>query len=100
MGAKLIGDLLAAASDADCIVTACPLCMFNLNSFQKEAGSTRGTHFNIPVLFLTQIMGLAFGLPEKALGLQRNAVPVDSLYRKIAVGAAISSGEASASGPR
>ena len=100
VGAKLIGDLLAAAGDADCIVTACPLCMFNLNSFQKEAGGTRGTHFNIPVLFLTQIMGLAFGLPEKALGLQRNAVPVDSLYRKIAVGAAVSSGEASASGPR
>ena len=87
VGANLIGDLLAAASDADCIVTACPLCMFNLNSFQKEAGSIKGTHFNIPVLFLTQAMGLALGLPERALGLQRNAVPVHDLYRKVAVGA-------------
>ena len=100
VGAKLIGDLLAAASDADCIVTACPLCLFNLNSFQKEAGKIKGTHFNIPVLFLTQIMGMAFGLPKKALGLQRNAVPVDGLYEKIAAGAAVSSGAAGASRPK
>ena len=99
IGAKLIGDLLTAAGDADCIVTACPLCMFNLNGFQKEAGRARGTHFEIPILFLTQIMGLAFGLPEKALGLQRNTVPVDSLYRKMAVGATVASGAGSASGP-
>ena len=100
VGARLISDLLAAAGDADCIVTACPLCMFNLNSFQKEAGRLKDAHFNIPVLFLTQIMGMAFGLPEKALGLQRNTVPVGGLYKKIAVGAAVPSGEASASGPR
>jgi heterodisulfide reductase subunit B len=100
VGAKLIGDLLAAAGDADCIVTACPLCMFNLNSYQREAGALMGTHFNIPVLFLTQILGMALGLSEKALGLQRNAVPVHDLYKKIAAGAAVSSGRASASGPR
>jgi heterodisulfide reductase subunit B2 len=94
VGIKLIGDLLAAAGDADCIVTACPLCTFNLNSFQKEAGRDRNSHFDIPVLFLTQIMGIAFDLPEKALGLQRNTVPVDRLYRKTAVGAAVSSGAA------
>jgi len=45
-------------------------------------------------------MGIALGLPEKALGLQRNAVPVGGLYKKIAVGTAAPSGEASASGPR
>jgi heterodisulfide reductase subunit B len=73
--------------------------MFNLNSFQKEAGQAAKAHFDIPILFLTQIMGMAFGLPEKALGLQRNTVPVDSLYRKIAVGATVSSGAGSASGP-
>jgi heterodisulfide reductase subunit B len=100
VGAKLIGDLLAAASDADCIVTACPLCLFNLNSFQREAGRIKGTHFNIPVLFLTQMMGMAFGLPKKALGLQRNPVPVDGLYKKIAAGAAVSSGAAGASRPK
>jgi heterodisulfide reductase subunit B len=102
VGANLIGDLLAAAvaADADCIVTACPLCMFNLNSFQNEAGRIKGTKFHIPVLFLAQLMGLAFGLPPKTLGLHRNVVPPDALYKKIAVSAAVSSGEAVASGPK
>ena len=100
VGVKLIGDLLAAAGDADCIITACPLCLFNLNSFQNDAGRAMGSHFNIPVLFLTQIMGVAFGLSEKALGLQRNVVPVGGLYKKIAAGATVSSGGASASGAK
>jgi len=100
VGANLIGDLLAGASHADCIITACPQCLFNLNSFQREAGKIKGTKFNIPVLFLTQMMGIAFGLPKKALGLQRNPVPVDSLYEKIAAGAAVSSGAAGASRPK
>lgn len=97
VGTKLIGDLLAAACDADCIVTLCPLCMFNLNGFQREAGRLMGTQFHMPVLFLTQLMGIAFGLPPKTLGLQRNMVPVDDLYKKIPVAAAVSSGEAGGS---
>jgi heterodisulfide reductase subunit B len=100
VGANLIGDLLAAAGDADCMVTACPQCLFNLNTFQGQAGKIKGTKFDIPVLFLTQIMGIALGLPKKALGLQRLPVPVDILYEKIAAGAAVSSGAASASGAR
>jgi heterodisulfide reductase subunit B len=100
VGANLIGDLLAAATaaDADCIITACPMCMFNLNSFQNEAGKIKGTRFHIPVLFLTQLLGLAFGLPPKALGLQRNVVAPDAVYRKIA--APVPSGEPVASGPK
>jgi len=99
VGATLIGDLLAAAiaSEADCIVTACPLCMFNLNSFQNEAGRAKGTQFHIPALFFTQLMGLAFGLPPKTLGLHRNAVSPDALYKKIAAHA-VPSAEAVASG--
>jgi heterodisulfide reductase subunit B len=102
VGRNLIGDLLAAgiAADADCIVTACPLCKFNLDSFQKEAGKIKSTQFNIPVFFLAQLMGLAFGLPPKTLGLQRNIVSPDAVYKKIAAGAAVSSGEAVASGRR
>ena len=74
--------------------------MFNLNSFQNEAGRAKGTKFNMPVLFVTQLMGLAFGLPPKTLGLHRNVVAPDPLYKKIAAGAAASSREAVASGPK
>jgi len=102
VGANLIGDLLmaAVAAGADCVITACPLCMFNLNSFQNEAGRAKGTKLHIPVLFVTQLMGLAFGLTPKTLGLHRNVVPPDPLYKKIATSPAESSGEAVASGPK
>jgi len=101
VGSNLIGDLLmaAVAADADCIITACPLCMFNLNSFQKEAGKAKGAKFHLPVLFVTQLMGLAFGLTPKMLGLHRNIVSPDPLYKKTGPGA-VFTGEAVASGPQ
>jgi len=102
VGSNLIGDLLlaAVATDADCIITACPLCMFNLNSFQNEAAKAKGTKFHIPVLFVTQLMGMAFGLTPKTVGLHRNVIPADSLYKKIAAIPPESSGETVASGPK
>jgi len=66
-GAKLIGDLLAAAGDADCIVTACPLCMFNLNSSRKRQEAPGAPTFNIGPI-PTQIMGLAFAFRKRHSG--------------------------------
>jgi heterodisulfide reductase subunit B len=81
---KLIGDLMAAARDADCIITVCPLCQLNLDAWQAEAGRRLRVEFSIPVLFFTQLMGLAFGLPESELGLSRHVVSASSLMKKLA----------------
>jgi heterodisulfide reductase subunit B len=80
---KLIGDLMAAARDADCILTVCPLCQLNLDAWQGEAGRRLRVKFSIPVLFFTQLMGLAFGLPESELGLKRHIVSTASLLEKL-----------------
>jgi heterodisulfide reductase subunit B2 len=56
---------------ADIIITACPLCQFNLESFQKKLSKKYGEDLNIPVVFFTQLMGMAMGLDKKELGLQR-----------------------------
>ena len=81
---KLMGDLMAAARDADCIVTVCPLCQLNLDAWQAEAGRRLRTEFSIPVLYFTQLMGLAFGLPESELGLNRHIVSTTPLLEKLA----------------
>jgi heterodisulfide reductase subunit B len=81
---KLVGDLLAAARDADCIVTVCPLCQLNLDIWQAAASRRLRVEFNIPVLYFTQLMGLAFGLPESELGLSRHIVSTASLEEKLA----------------
>ncbi len=54
---------------ADMIVTACPMCQLNLDAYQPQANRLFGTNYNLPVLFFTQVMGLAFGFGHKELGI-------------------------------
>ena len=68
----LIGD--AADADADCLVTPCPLCHLNLDLQQPLAEQVVGRPLNMPVLHLPQLVGLAFGLDPKELGLNKHVV--------------------------
>ncbi len=63
---------------ADAIVTACPLCQFNLECYQDKMSSMYDENVNIPVAFFTQLMGIAYGLPAKELGLERLFVPLQA----------------------
>lgn len=83
IGRKLVADLLAAAKGADCIVTVCPMCQMNLDAYQGEAAAELGMKVRIPVLFLTQLIGLAFNLPEKDLLLGQNIASVRGLLRQL-----------------
>jgi heterodisulfide reductase subunit B len=78
-------DLLQSAKNlgADCIVTPCPMCHFNLDAKQKEVESHFDVEIGIPVLCVTQLIGLAFGISPKDLGLQRNIVSPDSVLEKL-----------------
>lgn len=62
----------ARKAGAEMIITSCPLCAFNLDNRQREVGELYPDFENMPVLYFTQIMGLAFGLPEEVLGLDQN----------------------------
>jgi len=61
---------------ADAMVTVCPLCQLNLEAHQGKIARRYGEDVNIPVPYFTQLIGLALGLPEKALGLDRLLVPL------------------------
>jgi heterodisulfide reductase subunit B len=84
VGLKLITDLIEAVEGADCIVTVCPLCVMNLDSYQGLVSKKVGHAVSIPVLYLPELLGLAFGLPEQQLGLKHHIVPVNSLLAKLA----------------
>jgi heterodisulfide reductase subunit B len=75
--------ILAHARGADCIVTVCPMCQMNLESFQKKACQMSGEALEISILYLPQLMGLAFGLPQGALKLDKNMAFTDSLREKL-----------------
>jgi succinate dehydrogenase / fumarate reductase, cytochrome b subunit len=67
-----IGDALDA--DADCLVTPCPLCHLNLDLQQPLASGVVGRPLGLPILHLPQLVGLAFGLDPKELGMGKHVV--------------------------
>ncbi|MGA2267871.1 MAG: CoB--CoM heterodisulfide reductase iron-sulfur subunit B family protein [Bryobacteraceae bacterium] len=72
----LVNELLECASQngAHCVVTTCPLCQINLEAYQKRLGKELGKTYNIPVLFFTQLLGVALGCSDTELGMQRNLI--------------------------
>lgn len=76
VGLTMAGAVLAACEGADCIVTICPMCHMNLDAYQDKVSRLLGRRVRIPVVFLPQLMGLAFGLSEETLGLRRHITPV------------------------
>lgn len=67
---------------AEAIVVACPLCHVNLDARQRQIEEEFKESFNLPILYFTQLMGLAFGLPSTQLGLDKHFVnPIPLLKR-------------------
>jgi heterodisulfide reductase subunit B len=64
----------ALENGAQCIVTCCPLCQLNLDAYQGRVNSEFKTKFNLPILFIWQLIGLALGIDAKFLGLNTNIV--------------------------
>jgi heterodisulfide reductase subunit B len=67
----------ASTQKADVMVTVCPLCQVNLECYQGQVNKEFGTEMRVPVLYFTQLMGLAFGIPAKRLGIGREFVAVE-----------------------
>jgi len=49
----------------DYMVTGCPLCQLNLEAFHSKEAK------DMPVLYITQVLGYALGIPEEKLGFNR-----------------------------
>ena len=83
----LIRRLLKNAQDyeADMIVTLCPMCQLNLDAYQESVNKHFGTNFNIPILYFTQLIGLAMGMPAKNLGFGKEFVDAGPALAKIGV---------------
>ena len=76
VGLDRIGRLLAGAAHggAELIATVCPLCQFNLEAFQDEASNAHRYH--VPILYFTQLLAVAFGIPLKEAGFQRSFISI------------------------
>ena len=82
--ARLTGNVLSSAKDADAdvVMLACPMCHTALDSYQTKAEHAIGQSLGLPVLYFTQVMGLALGLDPDTLGFDRHIVsPRQELIR-------------------
>jgi heterodisulfide reductase subunit B len=85
VGLAIAGEILDAASAADCIAVVCPMCQMNLDWYQNKASKVMGKTLSIPVLFLPQLIGLAFGLPEDNLLLKRLVVSAEPVLSRLSL---------------
>jgi heterodisulfide reductase subunit B len=84
---ELIRRLISAADEhgADLMATLCPMCQMNLDAYQTETNHHFGTDYHMPVVFFTQLMGLAFGLEAGELGFGLELVSARKALTKIGI---------------
>lgn len=68
---------------ADVVVVACPLCHSNLDVRQREIERKYAEKIGLPVLFITELIGLSFGISPKALAIDGHMVAADKVLKKI-----------------
>lgn len=78
-------DILQVAKDsgAQAIVVACTMCQMNLDMRQAQINKKYKTNFNIPVMYFTQLMGLAMGIPADRLGFDKLYVDAKPLLHSL-----------------
>jgi heterodisulfide reductase subunit B len=81
MAAEKIDNIIEAGGD--CLVTPCAFCHLQFDRGQVELNEKLGKKYQLPVVFVTQLTGLALGMDAKELGLYDNAISTESLLKKI-----------------
>ena len=70
---SMSADVLAHAKavGANVVAVGCPFCQLLLDLYQDKLAAIRKTTFDLPIIFFTQLMGLAMGLDRADLGLEK-----------------------------
>lgn len=84
-GLELIRRILqnAADAEADVLAVLCPMCQLNMDMYQSQVNRAFGTNYSIPVLYFTQLMGLAMGFDKKQVHIGKELVSAEAALKKI-----------------
>jgi len=77
---------MAKTSGAQCVAVACPMCQINLDMRQSDILKAKGNDYNLPVVYITQLLGLCLGISSKKLGMDKCVVspkPIIELSREV-----------------
>jgi len=81
MTAEKIDNMVDAG--ADCLMTPCAFCHLQFDRGQVELNEKYERKYQLPVVFMTQLMGIALGMDAQELGLYDNAISTEGLLKKI-----------------
>ncbi|MBR8826352.1 MAG: CoB--CoM heterodisulfide reductase iron-sulfur subunit B family protein [Gomphosphaeria aponina SAG 52.96 = DSM 107014] len=81
MTKKLLDE--AKSLGADCIILACPLCSNNLELRQPDIEKKYNVNYNLPILYITELIGLALGIKPRKLGLDKHLVSTKPVLAKV-----------------
>ena len=71
----------ARKNGADVIITSCPLCAFNLDNRQQDIKEKYPEFENMPIVYFSQLMGVAFNIEKEKLGWESNHISPDILFK-------------------
>ena len=77
---------MAKSSGAQCITVACPMCQINLDMRQGDISKMKSTTYEMPVVYITQLLGLCLGLSWRKLGMNKCIVspkPVTDVVKEL-----------------
>jgi len=76
---------MAKAAGAQCIAVSCPMCQINLDLRQQDIEKQTGTRHDMPILYITQLLGLCLGIKPDRLGLNKLMVSPASIMERVEV---------------
>jgi heterodisulfide reductase subunit B len=75
---------MAGRAGADCIAVSCPMCQVNLDLRQQDINQQTGKNHRMPIVYITQLVGLCLGLRPDELGFRRLMVPASTVLERVA----------------
>lgn len=74
---------MAKAAGAECIAVSCPMCQINLDMRQLDVAKIKGRNHDVPVLYITQLLGLCLGIPAGQLGLNKLMISPERIVKAV-----------------
>jgi len=77
---------MAKNSGADCIAVSCPMCQVNLDLRQQDIKKQTGRDYQMPIVYITQLLGLGLGISPAKLGFNKLMVSPSHILEKVEAG--------------
>jgi heterodisulfide reductase subunit B2 len=76
---------MAKYSGAECMSVACPMCQINLDMRQSDINKAKGTKYTLPIVYITQLIGLCLGISSDKLGMEKCVVSPKAILDKVKI---------------